>query len=525
MSFGASRIECGDARQYFCDWLDEQRKEKIPQAVQAHIRECHQCREEIRSLGQIMKSAASSYPDVACHVSSLNASLAAHFKYAETPITCARAKRFLPGLASRKMQITIPTPITQHIEQCHTCRKNGLLLRSLNLSDAQLQRLTECLEEGSEKNALMVDHLSDEQVALFACIDYTSFQVSSLEHVCKCASCRERILWARQTATSQLKAKTTGCEDISYQDLFDLAVPLGFNALAEESTKERECIIQHVCHCEGCLRRLGVLDQVLVNFLSPHDSGIVTDYCLDSDETGAERSIQVQAYKARDAKDSVSSRGGKTLSARVRPNLGWMKAAAVVAVLLGVTIFSMLPKAGAGFLDQVYESTTNVAAVHITVSLGDDPVVRKEHWIFPPHRAVTIQEKTKIVYDAKAGTVATTDITGSRNEVVLQSDLRESLQRQIRGLFNLWPLNMSQSATLTSEDRDGMGVYELCWSQGTRTYRWIAHVDQATHRVQKVDRFSGTESRGMMKDGSYDVHYPTPEEVEAFLRERKIVLH
>lgn len=529
MSFGTSPSECGDARQYYCDWLDEACKEKIPQAVQTHIRQCHHCRDEIRSLGQIMTCDTSSYPDVASHVSALNASLAAHFKYTETPITCAHAKRILPSMALQNIQITIPTPMTEHIDQCPTCRKSGLLLRSLNLSDPQLQRLTQCLEEESETNALKVDHLSNEQVTLFASLDYASFHVSSLTHLCTCASCRERILVARQAAMSQSKAKTTHCEAISYQDLFDLAVPLGFNALAGESIKERERTIQHVCHCEGCLRRLGVLDQVLVNLLSPQDSGVVTDYCLDSDKAGlkndearAEHSIQVPAHKASDINDSQASLGVKTLSTRIRSNVGWMKAVAVVAVLLGVTIFSLLPKAGAGFLDQVYESTTNVTAVHITVSLGENPDVFKEHWIFPPFDAVTIKGETITVFDAKAGVIQTNE-TGEQKRIPLDTYRRNSLRRQVRGLFDVWPLDMSRSATLTCENLAGLDVYELEWSQGNRTYRWVASVDQATHRVQKVDRFSGTESRGMSKDASYDVHYPTPEEAGTFLTQHKIV--
>jgi hypothetical protein len=516
------RIECENTRQYYYDCLDGQCKEKIPQAVQTHVSQCRFCREEIHCLDQVMSCDSSSDPDEVCHVSRLNSSLETHFKYALTPVTCALAKRFLPSMASRAIKITIPTPLTVHFEQCPTCREHWLGVQSLDLSDAQLQRLTHCLDTCSDISALTADHLSETQVLLFARADYADFDGSCLEHVCKCISCREHVLAARQTIVYPSMADTPDCDHMSCEDLFDLAFPFGSNPLFNENSEAHEAIVQHVYHCETCSRRLGLLDQMLINLLTPSDSGIVTQFRLNLDKTNdgyLGYPIQVDVQKASGLSNAKAGQKAKTMSVPLRSNLGWMKAAAVVAVLLGVTIFSLLPKAGAGFLDSVYDSTTNVPVVRITVSGGDGSTGSKKHWVFPPNRAVTITEQMKTVYNPKAGLMKSMDFSGHESEIALNSDMSETLQRRIRGLFEVWPIEMSQSATLTSTEGDGLDVYELRWSQGKRTFFWCAHVDHATQRVRKVERFEDDTTIGR----TYDVDYPTPAEAETFLRQNQIV--
>ncbi len=525
MIWRAFQNECDNARPYYYDFLDGQCKTQIPGTVQAHVSQCRYCREEIRCLNQIMSSDVSLDSHELSHVSRLNELLETHFKYAERPVTCALVKGFLPGMASQDLKITVPTPITVHVEECSTCRKDLLRLQSMNLSDDQLQRLTDCLEKGPDTNVQRGDHLNDDQVSLFACVDYASFSDSCLEHVCQCISCRERILAFRETVACQPMPDTCGCHDVSSKDLFNLALPLGFNPLTDECSKVHETTVQHVCHCETCLRHLGLLDQMLISFLNPDDSGVVTNFRLNLEETRARTDdgyagypIQVDVQKAIRPSDSKTSLKTKATAARVGSNLGWMKMVAVVVVLLGVTIFSMLPKAGAGFLDHVYKSTTNASVVHIKVLSGDGSTLLKEHWVFPPDRAVTIQGETRIVCDAKAGLIITTDVTGNEDPEVLVGDRKKTLERQVRGLFNVWPPGMSQSATLTSEDQGGLDVYDLRWSHGKRTFSWTGHVDHATQRVRKVDRSEGDPPIGL----TYDVRYPTAEQGEAFLRQNQI---
>ncbi|MCF7974158.1 MAG: hypothetical protein K9N55_10110 [Phycisphaerae bacterium] len=525
-------MKCEKAGQYYFSYLDDRSKEKIPQAVQAHISQCSYCHKKIHGLKQVANGDLSSYPDEVSHVMAINSLLASHLKYAETPVTCAMVQRFLPGLVSQDIKITVPTPITLHVEQCSTCRKNWLELQSLSLSNAQLQRLTQCLEDGRDTSALMVSHLSDKQVPLFAHVKYADCDVSHLEHVCLCVSCRQRILTIRQTGVPQSEVDTTSCDDILYRDLFDLALPLGFNPLADEHAKDREATIEHICHCETCMKRLGVLDQLLINLLSPYDSGIVTNFHLDLDKTQvstddehAKHPIQDDIQKVSGLAASKARQKTRALSTPVRACTGWMKIAAVVAVLLGVTIFSIIPKAGAGFLDQVYEATTNVPVVHITVSKGDDSTVLTEHWLFPPDRAVTTEGQTKTVYNVKAGLVRKTDAAGNQSKTPLNREGRESLQQQIRGLFYVWPLERAQSAILTSQETDDLDVYSLQWSQDKRVFLWRAYVDHNTQRVQKVDRFSGNTTTSLGKTHSFDVDYPTPEEAETFLKQLQILIN
>jgi hypothetical protein len=522
-------MKCEKAGQYYFSYLDDRSKEKVPQAVQTHISQCSYCQQKIRCLKQIANGDLSSYPDEVNHVLAITSLLTSHLKYAEMPVTCAIVQRFLPGMASQDFKITVPTPMTLHVEQCSTCRKNWLELQSLSLSDVQLQRLTQCLESGRDTNASMVGHLSDEQARLFAYVKYTDFEISHLEHVCMCVSCRNHILAIRQAGVPKSEVDASDCNDILFRDLFDLALPLGFNPLADEHANNREATIQHICHCETCLKHLGVLDQLLINLLSPYDSGVVTNFHLDLDETRtstddehAKHPMQDNIQKVSGLNDSRSGQQTKIPSIPVRSCTGLMKIAAVVAVLLGVTLFSMLPKAGAGFLDHVYEATTSAPVVHITVSRGDDSTVSTEHWLFPPNRAVTIKGPTKTIYNARTGLVKDVDAAGNEIERVLDGDQKSTMQHQIRGLFDVWPLEMIQSAILTSEVHDGLDVYDLKWSEGNQTLLWRAYVDQATQRVQKVDRFFGNATMNLKKMHSFDLDYPTSEEAETFLERQNI---
>jgi hypothetical protein len=160
--------------------------------------------------------------------------------------------------------------------------------------------------------------------------------------------------------------------------------------------------------------------------------------------------------------------------------------------------------------------------VHITVSRGDDSTVSTEHWLFPPNRAVTIKGPTKTIYNARTGLVKDVDAAGNEIERVLDGDQKSTMQHQIRGLFDVWPLEMIQSAILTSEVHDGLDVYDLKWSEGNQTLLWRAYVDQATQRVQKVDRFFGNATMNLRKMHSFDLDYPTSEEAETFLERQNI---
>ena len=520
-----SRLKCEEARGYYYDCMDGQCEEEIPQSVQMHIGHCDHCRGEIQRLSQALTSPSTLDSEEASHVSMVNALLEMHFKYAETPVTCALAKRFLPSMAALGTRITIPTPITVHIEQCSKCRNDWIELQSLNLSDAQLQRLTECIEKRSVHAASSLhQHLSNEQVQTFACVDYADLDEACLEHVCECGSCRKRTLTVRQTVAGQSLNELRICQEVSWEDLFDLALPLGFNPLVDEYAQFRKATVDHVCHCETCLRRLGILDQVLINFLPPHECGVVTHFQFVLDETQSHGEVEYEDYPIRiDVQDSSRARLPEVeqevspVSGPVpfRSRRGWMNVAAAAVVLLGMTIFSLVPRARAGFWDPVYQSTMSEPVVHIKMYTGGSSRPSTEYWILPPNRAVVLTGQTRIDYNVSAGSKKTMDMaTGEVKEQGLSGDHKDSVQGRIRDLYDLWSFEVSESAALVSDaqEQEPFDVYEAQLSDGQITEVWRATVDRDNRRIEQVERFGRV----------YKVDYPPMSKFKAFLQQKQL---
>lgn len=528
-----SGSSCEKARGYYYDWMDGEGE--IPQPIRMHISHCDHCQGEIRRLARVLSSPSTADPNDAAHVSMINALLETHFKYAEMPVTCAVAKRFLPSMAALETRITIPTPITVHIEQCSGCRDDWLELQSLRISDVQLQRLAQCIEEDAHTASSLHEHLTNEQVQTFACVDYANLGTACLEHVCQCVSCRERALTARCDVVSHLAVEPHASQEVSWEDLFDLALPVGFNPLADEYSQFRQATVDHVSRCKTCLNRLGTLDRMLIKFLPPHECGVVTNYQLALDEAQGQADTEYEDYPIRvEVQDPASENSAEVeVSQRANPVLdhvpshrswGWIKAAAVVAVLLGLTVFSMLPRVGADFMDKVYEETTSAPVVHIRESVDGSTVISRETWIFRPHKVVVIDNKQVVTaYDASAGWWKTRHGAGLETRP-LSGDRKTLLQGRIRELFDLWPLEMSETATLKppSLEQAGFDVYAARQPINNDTMWWHASVDPSTQRVVRVVRSVGETEDSLTQTRSFDVDYPSLETAKADLRLRQI---
>jgi hypothetical protein len=532
-----SGLKCEEARGYYYDCVDGQCEDEIPQTIQMHIGHCDHCREEIQRLGRALKNPSTSDSDEASHLSMVNALLAMHFKYAETPVTCALAKRFLPSMAGSGARITIPTPITVHIEQCSKCRNDWIELQSLNLSDVQLQRLTECIEKRADDAGLSGhQHLSNEQVQRFARVDYADLDAACVEHVCECVPCRKRTLTARQTVASRLFVEPGACQEVSWEDLFDLALPVGFNPLVDEYAQFRKATVDHVACCESCLRRLAAMDQILVNLLPPHECGVVTHFQVVLDETQVHAEVQYEDYPIRiDVQDSprpclpeVDAEEATPVSdcVPVHSSRGWMKVAAAAAVvLLGMSISFMVPRAGAGFMDHVYNETTSAPVVHIKTYSVNRPGRTVETWIFQPDIAVTIDEAHVVTaFNASTGRKITRDAAGLVSTITLAGDAKKSLQGRIRCLFDLWSPEMSERAILSSDPSDPYDVYEYRWSEGVQSGVWHASVAQDTQRVVRVECDEGDGKSDFLLKRTFEVDYPRESDAIRILQEKGVDL-
>jgi hypothetical protein len=312
---------------------------------------------------------------------------------------------------------------------------------------------------------------------------------------------------------------------------------VGFNPLVDEYAQFRKATVDHVACCESCLRRLAAMDQILVNLLPPHECGVVTHFQVVLDETQVHAEVQYEDYPIRvDVQDSprpylpeVDGEEANPVSdcVPVHSSRRWMKVAAAAAVvLLGMSISFLLPRAGAGFLDHVYDSTTREPVVHIKeFSGGDFGGTTAETWIFQPDIAVRIEAQAVVTtYNAATGWKIRTDAAGMPVGILLPRDARKSMQRNIRGLFDLWPLEMSESVTPNQQTSGGFDVYDYRWSVGEQTVVWQARVAQDTQRVARVERFNEGPQNGFSGKRIFTVDYPTVSDARRILKAKKVDL-
>ena len=136
------RPNCKRARQCYYDLLDTEIESDAPEDVRQHIASCQHCRTDMSQLRALLagtaKTATSEQKQRDLAISTL---LSLHFAWIDRPVTCQSAKPFLPSLADPILQITIPTPITVHLDKCPKCSGELTTLKSSGFTHKQLCRL------------------------------------------------------------------------------------------------------------------------------------------------------------------------------------------------------------------------------------------------------------------------------------------------------------------------------------------------------------------------------------------------
>ena len=113
---------CEQAKIYYYDFLFLQNKSVIPEFILNHFRTCQNCQKQIYELKTMLTQAQSNkihgYGRSGSVVSNM---LKLHFSYVDQKITCKTVRPFLPGLLDDSLQISVPTPITTHLDHCPDC--------------------------------------------------------------------------------------------------------------------------------------------------------------------------------------------------------------------------------------------------------------------------------------------------------------------------------------------------------------------------------------------------------------------
>ena len=134
--------DCEQAKLFYYDFLSNNIELEIPLQILKHIRRCENCQKQIFKL----KSELSQNNKKDSHIQDKQGTplvnmLKTHLSYANKNITCTAIKPFLPEILDPSISISIPTPITAHLDHCPECVKDLRKISNLHLSKTNLSRL------------------------------------------------------------------------------------------------------------------------------------------------------------------------------------------------------------------------------------------------------------------------------------------------------------------------------------------------------------------------------------------------
>jgi len=144
------RSNCKRARLCYYDMLDTEAEANVPEDVRRHIASCRHCQVEMSRLKTLLEGTdRPSDSEQRRRDSAVSKLLSLHFAWIDKPVTCKSAKPFLASLADPLLQITIPTPITVHVDKCPRCSGGLSTIKNSGFTHKQLCRLGQTMAEQS----------------------------------------------------------------------------------------------------------------------------------------------------------------------------------------------------------------------------------------------------------------------------------------------------------------------------------------------------------------------------------------
>ncbi len=277
---------CEEAKLYYYDFLFLQDKDQIPEQVLSHIRQCRNCQKEIYELKTALTKSEFKINREYNHSGSPLANmLKLHFSYIDQDITCTIVKPFLPGLLDASMQISIPTPITTHLDHCPKCVQHLGKISDLNLSEVNLFRLSRFLAVNSDYDNINCSQAKSDIMA-FVMMAFHESDEQTLKHLCICRDCRDAIYQYRETIRKEFlheKAEKP-CflsERLTNNDIFDLVLPYELDLVKYRKSEFQQSRISHIRKCPFCLEKVQELHRTISDIAESTDSEIVTTFNVE----------------------------------------------------------------------------------------------------------------------------------------------------------------------------------------------------------------------------------------------------
>jgi len=544
VAFDGSEL-CDCAEVYYHDLLEDEESPAVPPEVVEHVRSCNRCRHRLECFRETLLEMEEEGEALHSREDrNLVGELEAQFAFLGEPLTCARAKRFLPKLLVPETPIRIPTPVTVHVDQCPECARDLESLRALNLSSAQLARLARLYAEGSGAGlGVCLRAQSSSRRGRRGSLEPAGARTA--DHLCVCPRCRNRFYQQRQRLLEReefgsSKEGMLDCLGISDGDLFDFVVPYGNSAGSEDEDRLKRCGI-HILSCPHCLAKAQQLHRMVYGVMERPDSGVVTVYRTRSSRavsaTQAEspyRDYPVDVQVIRRGVDEPVDRSARIRGfAKLKPVFRIaLTAAAVIPVAL---VFIMSARSALGLTPrQLNETAVKCPYIHITAFGGDlQRPPKEEIWASRSLRLVVTESPLgRTVANVVHGRAEFTPAAGLTRDVLSGEEARLAAAKRTLDRVVGCALDEGRwNSELTRRDdavENGvrLEVYELRFevtlSAGTSTssLAWMVYVDPATGRPVKSElrRWSRVEMAMVMEETRF-FEYPTEGEFMQQLEE------
>jgi len=505
---------CGRAEAYYYDFLNDPEGADVPPSVVDHIRTCDYCHERIRRLGQML-----SEPELGVSRqqrlddSRLIVELQHHLEYVDRRVVCRDVKPFLPGLLVPSPRITVPTPISSHIDRCARCSRDLRALGGFGLRPEQLGRLRDLYGASPEPDSQMCRQ-SHPWIELFGSGTLEGIDTEVLEHLCLCPTCRARIYRYREVMLNGDGHDCPGslsCSGPSMAQVFDYVVPYGMGTARGDAADRLPQ--RHIVSCSECREMIQLLHRTVYGIAERADSSVGTVYSVkgETQETYddcAEDASRDELICPGGASPVVvvsekrSNRTSRVLSHRsLRP---YMKAAFLAAAMIPLTIvlhFSAPLAVGLTVHQVEGDILAKARNIHVLEYSVDPNSPSRQMW-YARDRKILIDEaaNSQTIYDLAAG--CQKQILGSGADRSLQvTDLSDEIMARLPE-FVKHHLAVSGNdcrvhATMREWGSDASNsiVYELNWeskpSYGGRSVsrRLRIHVDRETMLPNMAEHF------------------------------------
>jgi hypothetical protein len=517
-----NKNQCEVASEYYCDMLNPDTMNQVPENIMVHVANCVHCVKKLAQLHESLSEATLFGQEKSFYIRQILIQLVRHFSLLDAEVDCQTVKGFLPLFVAPELEITIPTPVTVHLDQCLQCSQDFETLRSLKLDLKQLVMLADFFSQSSFQNSAECLDVS-KSIKAIAQMHFEHLTADALKHICLCRDCRnllsdERLAMSSEVAESE-KSAGFPCDLVKATDLFVYCLPYGLDPTNDRYAKFRESLTGHLRNCPTCLEKMHQLNNTLYAIADRAESGVVTCYELTSSAkkagfpdvgdpyTGWPIRVQV-LDKSRPEPDIIAFPQGlkQKVSAINLRRFRIPAAAAIILIAIGLFFFGT-PAAKAVDLGQIYNALARIKNVCITTFVSGESKPSQEVWISRALNIKMIKTKTKWrLWDIRAESKMARDlITGSLTTVKLDEDMLVKIEEAIKEPVGLRPFDditeVPEDAIwqqVTDETIEttipNTQVYDLTWTEkaldGSMAHKkWRGYIDTETKLPKRVERW------------------------------------